>query len=583
MEDCIKVRFAADSIISSLGFGTYQNISAIASGQLGVALDRSGEISDGNIMAGRIARVRLEQFAAESGIENYSKAEQLIILSVRDILSQSGLNISEGECAIIISTTKGEISSIASGGENMPLWQTSANIADYFGVSARNVMVISNACISGVSAIVTAGRLIREGYYESIIVVGVDILSHFITSGFQSFRSLSEDVCAPYDRCRCGLNMGEACGAILLTSRAQNGISGEEIYLLGGAISNDANHISGPSKTGDGLYLAMKGAMKEAGLESGAIDAVNLHGTATSFNDEMESKAMQLSGLADVPANSLKPYFGHTLGASGVVETIVSLHQIRQKIIFATPTYKENGVSVALNVSKEHRALPSVTTVLKTASGFGGCNAAIVISGRSLRNNGSDCKKSCGELLKIERSCLIENEKIVLNGEKIFGSESDDFHVFIREAFKYAGDGNMKFYKMDNLCKLGYVAASFLLNGIELDTQKTAIVLSNSQSSLDTDLKHQKSIENLGDIGASPAIFVYTLPNIVAGEICIKHNIKGENTFFVAKEFSPEMLERHILSIAKYAGIRQFIYGWCEYSGNSYKADIRYGTIDWET
>ena len=620
MGDCIRVRFAADSIISSLGFGSGENISAIISGQLGVALDESGEVSDGNIMVGRIEEERLKQFAVESGIENRSKAEQLIILVIKDILSQSGLNISDGNCAIIISTTKGEISSIEQGGESIPLWQTSANIADYFGLSSKDVSVISNACISGVSAIITAGRLIKDGCYESVVVVGIDLLSRFIISGFQSFRSLSENVCAPYDQRRSGLNLGEGCGAILLTGKAKGkhscGIFDKgylhskredenitieekpEIFLLGGGISNDANHISGPSKTGDGLHLAMEGAMREAGVTSTAIDAVNLHGTATSFNDEMESKAMRLTGLTNTPANSLKPYFGHTLGASGVIETIVTVYQIRQKIVFATPGYKENGVSEVLNISGEHRVSSEVNSILKTASGFGGCNGAVVISSdiellNSQRTKGVDSsdtitfgnKSSCRietehNNLKIERRCLIENERVFLDGKDVFDSVSGDFHIFIREAFKYSGDENMKFYKMDNLCKLGYMAVLFLLKGIELDGQKTAIVLSNSHSSLDTDIKHQKNIEELGDNGASPAVFVYTLPNIVAGEICIKHEIKGENTFFVTKEFHPEMLERHMSSIEKYAGIKQFIYGWCEYTGNRYKADIRYGTIN---
>jgi len=620
MGHCIGVRFVADSIISSLGFGTAKNIDAITSGRLGVALDGSREVSDNNIMAGRIPGERLKQYAAEFGIESCSRFEQLIILSIKDILSKSGLDISKESCAIIISTTKGEITSIAAGGESVPLWQTAANIADFFGIPTEDVSVISNACISGVSAIVTAGRLIGEKHYENVIVVGVDMLSRFITSGFLSFRSLSEDACLPYDLRRCGLNLGEACGAVLLTGKTIGEISGgifdkaedgaqlpdseymcreeKEIYLLGGAISNDANHISGPSRTGDGLYLAMAGAIEEAGLDFSAIDAVNLHGTATVFNDEMESKAMQLARLEDVPSNSLKPYFGHTMGASGVIETIVALYQLRLETVFATPGYKENGVPVALNTSGEHRPFPAMNNILKTASGFGGCNAAIVISSASRgslierkpctparegdhSDKNSSSTEERGRYLKIDRHCLIEDEKIILDGEEVFHSSgSGDFHLFIREAFKYSEDGNMKFYKMDNLCKLGYVAASLLLKEEEPSAGNTAIVISNSSSSLDTDLKHQKNIEDGGDSGASPAIFVYTLPNIVAGEICIKYGIKGENTFFVTKEFSPELLERHILSIAKYTGAIRFIYGWCEYSENNYKADIRYGTVN---
>ena len=585
----VEVRFGADSIIGPLGFGTAENLSAVISGRLGVSRDDSGEISDGVIMAGRISGERLGKYADELGLTDYSKLVQLVILAIEDVLVRSRVDIKRENCGIIISTTKGEITSIASGGEDIPLWQTAEEIACHFGMSTRDVMVISNACISGVSAIVTAGRLIRERDYESVIVVGIDLLSHFITSGFGSFRSLSEELCLPYDNRRCGLNLGEACGAVLLTGKAvgscaksifdnkkeEGGGVMEEIFLLGGAISNDANHISGPSRTGDGLFFAMQSAMSEAGIESGAIDTVNLHGTATVFNDEMESKAMQLAGLDGVPVNSLKPYFGHTLGASGVIETIILLYQIRNGTIYAVPGYKECGVSVSLNISNEHRILPKIDYALKTASGFGGCNAAIVIS-----RNGKFSEPFAVSSLKMERRCMIEGGKITLNGEDVFCSKTEDFHLFIREAFKFGGDGNMKFYKMDNLCKLGYMATSILLDGIELNGLETAIILSNSSSSLDTDIKHQKNIDEDENEGASPAVFVYTLPNIVAGEICIKYKIRGENTFFVTKEFLPEMIERHILSLAKYAGTKQVVYGWCEYTENSYKADIRYGTIN---
>lgn len=143
-------------------------------------------------------------------------------------------------------------------------------------------------------------------------MAGFDLLSDFIVSGFNAFKSVSPTLCRPYDAARDGLTLGEACGAVLLTRDRR--LSGTGVSVAGGGISNDANHISAPSRTGDGLWYAIRAALAEAGTGAGEVGLVNTHGTATAYNDEMESKALHLAGLCGVPCNSLKPYFGHTLG-----------------------------------------------------------------------------------------------------------------------------------------------------------------------------------------------------------------------------------------------------------------------------
>lgn len=196
--------------------------------------------------------------------------------------------------------------------------------------------------------------MIENGIYRKVIVAGGDLLSHFITSGFLSFRSLSSRPCRPYDSNRDGLNLGEACGAVLLsTEKTPN-----SIILSGGAISNDANHISGPSRTGDGLFFAIRQAMQEAGTALQNISFVNAHGTATVYNDEMESKALTLAHLEQVPTHSLKPYFGHTLGASGIIESIVCMHELKQGILFGTPGYETPGVPMPIPVYATHQHIP---------------------------------------------------------------------------------------------------------------------------------------------------------------------------------------------------------------------------------
>lgn len=568
MEYLNDIYITADNIISSLGFTTKENVRAISLNKSGIASVEAGKISDAPILAGLINSGILNELTEKYSLQKFSKAEQLAILSIKDLLSQKDIDLKQ--CGFILSTTKGNVDLLKHHTENIDrnvfLRESASRITEYFGMDDM-AMVVSNACISGVSALIVARRLLLNSSYKHIIVTGVDVLSHFITSGFLSFRSLSENLCKPYDSERDGLNLGEACGSILLS--AESGT--DNIIIRGGAISNDANHISGPSRTGDGLYYAIRDAMDEAGVTANDIDCINLHGTATVFNDEMEAKAVHLAQLEKVPVNSLKPYFGHTLGASGIIETIICAHQLKEDVIYGTSGYQTNGVSQSLNVSNNHICGKTINTCVKTASGFGGCNATIVLSKIPSHKSIEQGTFLFNEI----KSCIIENSSIKVNDEVIFYSTSGDFSVFIRKAYKNAGDSNQKFYKMDDLCKLGYIAALHLLNGITFNSDEMGIILSNYSSSSDTDLKHQRIIDEGGDDVASPAVFVYTLPNIVAGEICIRHKIQGENTFFIEYPDRQERQKEYVKLAMNRSNLQYCITGWCEYFDNKYKAEFR--------
>ncbi|MEI6456971.1 MAG: beta-ketoacyl synthase, partial [bacterium] len=145
----------------------------------------------------------------------------------------------------------------------------------------------------------------------------------------------------------------------------------------GSASSNDANHISGPSRTGQELSHAINVSLEEAGMKPGDISYISAHGTATPFNDEMESKAVSLSGLSDVPLNSFKGYWGHTLGAAGIIESAAAIHSLKKNMLFRSAGFDSPGVSEKITVIEQH-ARAVLRSCLKTASGFGGCNASII-------------------------------------------------------------------------------------------------------------------------------------------------------------------------------------------------------------
>ncbi len=171
----------------------------------------------------------------------------------------------------------------------------------------------------------------------------------------------------------------------------------------------------------------------------------------------------------------------------------------------------------------------------------------------------------------IKNYCKIRNGKITLNDKVIFQDEDVAFNSFIRQAYKYFELSYPKFFKMDNLSKLAFLASSVLLQDEDIK-DNTAMVLSNRASSLDTDRKHQNSINNPDDYFPSPAVFVYTLPNICIGEISIKNSIRGENAFFIFDVFNPAFLVQYNEMLIKEKKTDKIISGWVDVDGNAYDA-----------
>ena len=386
-----RVYFGADNIITSLGFTTEENAGQIQAGISGIMVLDDDRLFPGPVAFSAVNTKELDRHFSDtlkkSGIPaseiNFTRLEKMFFLSIAVTLENSPIDPRDPRTIMIFSTTKGNIDLIGrqyagTGAKSrVHLWEMASFIVSLFHCS--NVpIVISNACTSGSVAIMTAARLIASGQYDHAIVTVGDIISEFVISGFQSFQALSPEACKPFDVDRTGLSLGEGCGTVILTSDQNLAGEGKPVAYLGGATSNDANHISGPSRDGEGLYLSVAAAMKEAGVTAGDLDFISAHGTATPYNDEMESLALDWAGLEEVPVNSFKGYIGHTLGAAGVIETILSVHSIRNGILFKSAGYHENGVSRPLNVIIENIYKP-VRRILKTASGFGGCNAALVI------------------------------------------------------------------------------------------------------------------------------------------------------------------------------------------------------------
>ncbi len=370
---------ASDNIISPLGFTTAENFKKLINGQSGIALHDNNALSKTPFYASLITNENL--FLNNDNKVSYTKFESLIIASINEALKKTDINIADKKTVLIISSTKGNISLIEtekfseSLTERVSLHHSAKLIAEYFH-HINKPIIISNACISGLLALLTGMRLIQSGEYENAIVAGCDVITQFIFSGFQSFMAISKSPCKPFDEDRDGITLGEAAATVILSSNKK--YSGN-IKLVAGSVSNDANHISGPSRTGEELFLAINKALKQSNLSSTDIDFISAHGTATIYNDEMEAKAISLAGMETVPVNSLKGNYGHTLGAAGLIESIVSMQSLKENIVLPTKGFTKSGVSKSLNICSILQ--PKISkNFLKTASGFGGCNAALIFT-----------------------------------------------------------------------------------------------------------------------------------------------------------------------------------------------------------
>ncbi len=381
----MKVFVAADNIISPLGFNSSENFSNLKEMRSGIQYFEKSSFSNEPVHAAYIDHAKIDEAFSKIGDPRaYTKLEKIAILSIHNAIAQNKqIDIKSNKTLIIFSSTKGNVELLDPLNKSkfnrnkLFLWDTANTIAQFFE-NPNKPLTVSNACISGVVALILGKRLLDQKLYENIVVVGADVLSHFVVSGFQSFKAVSNEIAKPYDANRTGISLGEAAGTIIITSDPSIA-SQPAIEIKGGASSNDANHISGPSRTGDGLLLAIENTLKESNLKPGEIDFVSGHGTATLFNDEMESLAITDAHLEKVPMNSLKSYFGHTLGAAGIIESVVTLESMRNNTLIGTYNYHTPGTSKPINILDKTKAA-TLANCLKTAAGFGGCNAAIAYS-----------------------------------------------------------------------------------------------------------------------------------------------------------------------------------------------------------
>ena len=427
--------------------------------------------------------------------------------------------ILSGRTMLILSSTKGDL--------DMPLGDLAEAVNRHFSFSLPPLLV-SNACASGVCALISAWRLLMCDIADYVVVCGMEVQSPFIIAGFQSLFAMSEELCRPFSLNRSGMNVSEASATIILS---RDHSSHNDWQIRFGSITNDAYHNNAPSKTAQGAVEALQDVLQWAGIGTSQLACVNLHGTATMFNDEMESVALFRSGLSALPAFSLKGYFGHTMGAAGILETIVSMLAVEQSFVPATLGYDDElGTSKPLNVSSQPQKISVGTEhFLKLISGFGGCNATLLLS----KDNADD---DIALPLSAEMD-IIAQVTLSYDG------------MSLHDLYHSLGLSYPKFFKMDSLSQLAFLATEMLLRNDAVAEEEErfvsrsdrAVILFSRYGCMDTD---HRFAETLGSY-PSPALFSYSLPNIPLSEICIRNNYHGEASMYLSSLIDDDWM-RHI-------------------------------------
>lgn len=557
----------ADNVISPLGGTSQEAFLAAKGGATALCLHSAESIGvEADFVS---ATIELESLSMTMPTErNLSWFERKILLSVRKAIEEATVDIASDRTILVISSTKGDVDYFDKP-DGLSLAECACRVSECLGMKSKPI-VVSNACISGLSAIIIADRLLEQETYDTAIVSGTDDISKFVVSGFQSLNATSPELCRPFDLDRMGLNLGEAVATLVL-SKTSSSVSCWSV--CDGYISNDAYNLTSPSKTAEGQLRCLA---KLLGKEMPGF--VSLHGTATFFNDQMESVAIKRAGLSEVSANALKGYFGHTLGAAGLLETIICMKAADDGIILGTKGYSELGVSGQINLSADNRHT-SALSFIKMLSGFGGCNAA------ALFKKGACCHRIEAVSLCPTHHVTVRDGKVVVDG-RLLATDSD-VKSLLTWLYKNHVNDYPRYYKMDMLCRLGFIASELLIKAEcgERFTERDdrAIVLFNKTSSIDADIKYMESIRDEDNYFPSPSVFIYTLPNIVTGEIAIRNKWHGETSLYILSERDESLQEKILEATCRDRSISSILSGWIDYAGKDcYEADLTIYEVEYK-
>ncbi len=395
-----KVFIAGIGIVSAIGFTVEETLQSLRAGRHGVGSITHLETTlKEQIPAAEIKKTNneLKQMLGLDINEPITRTSLFGMLAAREALTNSGIDIGKYRCGIVSATsvggmdlsehfyddfnadrTQGDLQNV----KGHDCADSTERIANFLGIKDY-MATISTACSSSANSIMFGSRLIKNNVVDVVLAGGTDSLTRFTMNGFNTLMILDKEHCKPFDAKRVGLNMGEGSGFVLLVSEkiVSEMLKKPLAEVKGYGNANDAYHQTASSPDGQGAYLAMTTALAMSGLHPEDIDYINVHGTGTSNNDLSEGIAMQRIFGDNVPLfSSTKPFTGHTLGAAGGIEAVLSVLAIQHNLVYPNLNFSEQIPE--LNISPVTHLIENVNVrnVLSNSFGFGGNNSTLILS-----------------------------------------------------------------------------------------------------------------------------------------------------------------------------------------------------------
>jgi 3-oxoacyl-[acyl-carrier-protein] synthase-1 len=396
-----RVYITGIGIISSIGNDAGSVLKSLVeerSGIAGITLLETSLKDKFPLAEVKMTTDELLEVAGCSGKKNLTRTALLGMIAAREAVGSAGIeDIHEFRTGLISATTvggmdrsenfykeflddpkKGHLIDIV----NHDCGDSTERIADFLGITGF-MTTISTACSSSANSIMFGAQLIRAGFLDRVIAGGTDSVTKFTLNGFNTLMILDKDGCRPFDENRAGLTLGEGAAFVVLESEELVKSRNKKVFaeLTGYGNANDAYHQTASSPEGTGAFLAMEKAILLSGLNPEDIDYVNVHGTGTQNNDLSEGIALQkIFGEKMPPFSSTKTYTGHTLGAAGAVEAVISILSINNGMLFPNLRFETPMKELSIIPLTKVKSGVEIRNILSNSFGFGGNNSTLILS-----------------------------------------------------------------------------------------------------------------------------------------------------------------------------------------------------------
>ncbi len=446
-----------------------------------------------------------------------SRTSVMGALAVREALEQAGIRDVTGKrVALISGTTVGVMDVNEQLVQNPPqgndCGRSTNEIAQFTGLSGAKCCTICTACSSALNAIMLGAEMLRNDEVDLVIAGGSEPLSRYHLNGFNTLMILDRERCRPFDDTRAGLNLGEGAAFVVLEKDAPNAMA----YVQGYANRCDAFHQTATSPTGEGAFLAMTEALKQAGIGPEKIDYINAHGTGTPDNDASESAAFQrVFGPNMPPMSSTKSYTGHTTSAAGSVETVICLLAMQNGFVPASLGWSHpipGGV-----VPSQGCTGVDLEYVMCNSFGFGGNDSSLIL-GKN-KPVARDCKLADEGKVVIASQCMIDNDEQ------------------LPELKEYLSP--METRRMGKMMKACLLSAFNALKEAGLE-RPDAIIAATAKGMLETSTQFLEEIITNNEELLKPTLFMQSTHNTIASAIAIRTGCHGYNITYSQGEESAE-------------------------------------------